>query len=557
MKNHKTKLLTKKRWLQGFILGCLSTMFSAIPASGAERISLSSPLGEFTVSVSSLEEYAKTGKIDEELGFYAQFVKPEEMTKLREALQLRVDLSPVMISQFLYSSIGATSLKFFGGLIQTESHLNGFYALRSALVLAAADKDGLNLINVLKKFPSSTIRVSSTQAFTLFGVFTQFLDKTDKVSKLIEEESETEGNAQPFVNKNPEIDLQKKGNFTWQKETLSFNDNRRNRSFIGDLYLPQSPSPVPVLIISHGVADNRKTFAYLGEYLASYGFAVVAIEHPGSNTEQLQNLFLGAAREPVETNEFVDRPQDVSFVIDGLTNLNQNNPQIKDKLNLQEIGIIGHSFGGYTALALAGAKFNFGKLKQECRTDNYNLNAANASLFLQCLALNLPVNVEYKIEDKRIKAVFAMNPAIGSIFGEKGLSNIKLPIMLLGGSDDAVTPHLLEQVCPFTWLKTPDKYLVKIQGGTHVYDNQGIGGGAVPVPSPIANPDPLLSQKYVQITSLAFAKTYVANDPQYRQFLTPSYIQTISKPPLPIHLLRSLTAKQLSEKIKYSCPSGE
>ncbi|NJL10159.1 MAG: alpha/beta hydrolase [Calothrix sp. SM1_7_51] len=126
MKNHKTKLLTKKNWLQGFILGCLSTMFSAIPAFGAERISVSSPLGEFTVSVSSLEEYAKTGKIDEELGFYAQFVKPEEMGKFREALQSRIDLTPVMISQFLYSSIGATSLQFFGDLIQTESRLNGF-----------------------------------------------------------------------------------------------------------------------------------------------------------------------------------------------------------------------------------------------------------------------------------------------------------------------------------------------------------------------------------------------------------------------------------------------
>ncbi|NJL10161.1 MAG: alpha/beta fold hydrolase [Calothrix sp. SM1_7_51] len=359
---------------------------------------------------------------------------------------------------------------------------------------------------------------------------------------MIEEESDAEAKAQPFVNNNSGLDLREKGSFIWQKETLNFNDNTRKRDFIGDLYLPQSQAPVPVLIISHGVADNRNTFAYLGEYLASYGFAVVALEHPGSNTQQFQNLLLGAAKEAVETPEFIDRPQDVSFVINELTSLNQNSPQIKDKLNLQQIGIIGHSFGGYTALAIAGAKFDFAKLKRECRADNYNLNAANASLLLQCLALNLPANVDYKLQDKRIKAVFVMNPSIGSIFGEKGLSAIELPVMLLGGSDDAVTPHLLEQVCPFTWLKTPDKYLVKIQGGTHVYDNQGLAG-AVPLPSPLANPDPLLSQKYIQIMTLAFAKTYVANDPQYRQFLSPSYVQTISKPSLPIQLVRLLTAK--------------
>jgi predicted dienelactone hydrolase len=550
----------------GFIFGSLSAIFSAMPVLGAERISISSPLGEFTIPVSSLETYAETGKIDDELGYYARFVKPEELGKLREILNSRVDLTPVIISQFLYSSIGETSLQFLGGLIQTESRLNGFYALRSSLILASAEKEGLNVLNVLKRFPSPTIRVSSAQAFTVFSVFTQLLEKTQKATMLISEQSKIEVAGQELMKASLNVDLGKPGEVKWQKQTFNFIDDKRNRTVITDLYLPEINSPAPVLIISHGVGDNRRTFAYLGEHLASHGFAVVALEHPASNTEQLQNLIQGAAREVVETREFIDRPLDVSFVLDELTRLNQSNflnqsnssnesnPPLEKRLDLEKIGILGHSFGGYTAFALGGAEFNFKQLQQECRADNSNLSLANVSLLLQCLALELPQKDKYNLQDKRIRAVFAMNPAISGIFGEAGVSQIQVPVMLFGGTDDAVTPALVEQICPFTWLKVNDKYLAQIRGGTHVYDNSGFASGAVPVPSVIASPNPELARRYVKIMSLAFAKTYIAQEYQYQSFLNATYAETISEPSLPIKLVRSLTKAQLSEKLKFSCP---
>ncbi len=553
-----------KKWLAkfifGFIFGSMSTVFSAIPALGAERISISSPLGEFTIPVSSLETYAETGKVDDELGYYAQFVKPEELGKLREILKSRVDLTPVIISQFLYSSIGETSLQFLGGLIQTESRLNGFYALRSSLILASTEKEGLNVLNVLKRFPSPTIRVSTAQAFTVFSVFTQLLEKTQKGTMLISEQSKTEVAGQELMKASPNVDLAKPGEVRWQKQTFNFIDDKRNRTVITDLYLPEINSPAPVIVISHGVGDNRRTFAYLGEHLASHGFVVVALEHPASNTQQLQNLIQGAAREVVETSEFIDRPLDVSFVLDEITRLNQSsspnqsNSPLEKRLNLEQIGILGHSFGGYTAFALGGAEFNFKQLQQECRADNANLSLANVSLLLQCLALELPQKDKYNLQDKRIRAVFAMNPAISGIFGEAGVSQIQVPVMLFGGTDDAVTPALVEQICPFTWLKSNDKYLAQIRGGTHVYDNSGFASGAVPVPSVIASPNPELARRYVKIMSLAFAKTYIAQESQYQSFLNATYAETISEPSLPIKLVRSLTKAQLSEKLKFSCP---
>ncbi|MGH7998865.1 MAG: hypothetical protein ACREPR_05410 [Brasilonema sp.] len=56
--------------------------------------------------------------------------------------------------------------------------------------------------------------------------------------------------------------------------------------------------------------------------------------------------------------------------------------------------------------------------------------------------------------------------------------------------------------------------------------------------------------------SLAFAKTYVAGELEYRNYLTPSYVETISQLPLPLKLVRSLSAKQLSLRQNLSCPGS-
>ncbi|GAB1541467.1 alpha/beta hydrolase [Scytonema sp. NUACC21] len=531
-------------------------MLTVIPALGAERVSFSSNLGEFSISVTSLETYAREGKKDGELSFYAQHIPPQKLAKLRSVLGYRVELTPLMVAQLLYSSMGEQLLQYLGELIRTDSRLNGFYALRASLILAAADPEGLTLVNVLKKLPSPTIRINSTLAFEIVDVFDSLIHQTDKATALIEQQSQIEAIASQSVNLAQPINLQLPGLVKWRKETLAFKDHIRSRSFVTDLYLPQQASPAPVLVISHGFGSDRKDFAYLAQHLVSHGFAVAAVEHPGSNNQQLQSLLKGAVKEAVEAKEFINRPQDISYLLDELQRLNQSSPSIQGRLNLQQVGVLGHSFGGYTALALAGAKLNFEQLKQECRVDNFNLNAANVSLLLQCLALNLPDKAHYPLQDKRIRAVFAMNPVISGIFGQKGLSQVRVPVMLVAGSHDAVTPALVEQICPFTWLTSDNKYLLKIQGGTHVYDNQEFAS-AFPIPDKLANPNPALTRRYLKAMSLAFAKTHVAGQSEYRDYLNPSYAESISQSPLPLRFVRSLTATQLSPTQNLSCPGAQ
>jgi Alpha/beta hydrolase of unknown function (DUF1400) len=139
--------------------------FPTMPALGAERISMFYGPLQFSLSVSALESYAKTGKINDDLAFYTNFLNPQDLDIFRQALLYREDVSPFTISQFLYSTKGENGLKKIGELIQTESRQNGFYAIRAAVILAADDPEGLTLLNVMHYYPSNSIHINLSKIF--------------------------------------------------------------------------------------------------------------------------------------------------------------------------------------------------------------------------------------------------------------------------------------------------------------------------------------------------------------------------------------------------------
>ncbi|MCG6134481.1 MAG: alpha/beta hydrolase [Nostoc sp. LLA-1] len=554
-----------KKFLRSLSLGLLSVFFTAAPGLGAERISFFyPPFGEFSLSVDALETFAKEGEITDELAFYASRANPEQLAQLRELLQQRFDVSPTLVSQVTYSPIGEDLIRRMGDLLLTESRQNGFYALRGALILAAAEPEGLTVLNFLRRFPSPRVRLNFTAGLRIVDELSQVLEKRDRAVTWLQQEAlratlataalnKEDANAQGDFSQQP--DLRSPGEFSWQRLEFIFNDRSRDRTFPTDIYLPEAnsttsqeslSSPFPLIVISHGVASDRSTLAYLAEHLASYGFAVAVLEHPGSNAERVQRYLTGLAG-PLEAEEFIDRPLDITFLLDELEIMVKTNPLLQGKLNLQQVGAIGHSFGGYTVLTLAGAKINFEQLQQDCLPSN---STFNLSLFLQCQVteLDAPNN---QLQDDRIKAVLAMNPLASSIFGETGMSQIQIPVMLVGSSQDIATPILSEQVRPFTWLTNPNKYLALIENATHfsVIAEPTSDNDVLPIPAALLGPDRAPAYDYVRSLSVAFWKTHLLNHPEYRAYLQPSYAKYISQDSLKLTLLQSLSADQLNQAL--------
>lgn len=549
----KINLLGKpRRWVRmALLLGALPISVLPTPVLAAERIYASYSVLERSISVDALETYAKEGKLDEDLAVYARYLTPQQLAQLRRVLLARADLSAVAISQFLYTPVGETLLQRLGQVIQTESRQPGFYALRGALILAAADPEGLTLLNVLRKFPTRSIRIDLSRSLKIAEQLKDLVNQTNQEIAQIKQQSTAAATTPQTVDFSQLPDLRRRGRFSWNKQTLKLNDKTRDRVFLTDVYLPQqkaekfSPQS-PVIVISHGLGSERTSFEYLAQHLASYGFAVAVPEHPGSSAEQLRSLLAGRAYTVAEPNEFINRPLDIKYLLNQLARLDASNSSFQ--LNLQQVGVIGQSFGGYTALALAGASLNFDQLQKDCEDLN---ESWNVSLLLQCRVLELP-RTQYNLSDSRVKAAIAINPITSSIFGEASLSKIKVPVMIVSSSDDTVAPALSEQIKPFSWLTTPQKYLAVIERGTHFSTIGETNPATDPfiLPAQVIGPSPAIARGYMNALSLAFLQTYVAKAPQYRPYLSATYAQDISQQPLNLSLVQSLPASPLIQSFK-------
>lgn len=119
-------------------------------------------------------------------------------------------------------------------------------------------------------------------------------------------------------------------------------------------------STYPLVILNHGYKSSRIYHTSQAEYLASHGYIVSAIDHTYST---FATVFPGGRFTTMKTDEYLIREteyrdnvgevwtDDVAFVLDQFERINIGQiPTIfENKLDLNHIGVFGHSFGGATA----------------------------------------------------------------------------------------------------------------------------------------------------------------------------------------------------------------
>ena len=192
-------------------------------------------------------------------------------------LSRKIEFNPIAIYKFSNSPIGEIVLKNIGTAIKSDLNLNGFLALRGAILSAAFSDEGLTMVNMLSRFSHDTIHLDTAVVLRCLEDSSTLLQKKESIVANIKRQSQESQPQQPSAT-NSTIDPSTSGALSWKKETIKFRNPKRSRNSVFDLYLPQSDrqngQPFPLIVISHGLASNRTTFAYLGEHLASQGFAV-------------------------------------------------------------------------------------------------------------------------------------------------------------------------------------------------------------------------------------------------------------------------------------------
>ncbi|MBX3608081.1 MAG: hypothetical protein KF788_22600 [Piscinibacter sp.] len=115
---------------------------------------------------------------------------------------------------------------------------------------------------------------------------------------------------------------------------------------------PVGNAPCALVIHSHGLGGNRAGGAAWGEAWQAAGFAVLHLQHPGSDTDTLREGGLRALRQAAGAEAYVQRIADAHFVLDEIERRRSDGPW--RRVRPEAIGFSGHSFGARLTQALAG-----------------------------------------------------------------------------------------------------------------------------------------------------------------------------------------------------------
>jgi predicted dienelactone hydrolase len=182
----------------------------------------------------------------------------------------------------------------------------------------------------------------------------------------------------------------------------------------------------PLVIFSHGAGGNGSLYAWFGEYLASHGYLVAMVYHFRANTYDSSALYV--------RNRIWQRPRDLSLDISHL---------LQDKvwgshINPSQIGVAGHSQGGFTSLWIGGARVNPDLFVR------YQRGWKNNETVPAYIREQMSVDAEpaRDVRDDRVRAAFAMAPGDIRGFGmdEAGLREMSIPAYLIVGAGDTTTP---------------------------------------------------------------------------------------------------------------------
>lgn len=195
---------------------------------------------------------------------------------------------------------------------------------------------------------------------------------------------------------------------------------------------PAAAGEHPLVVLSHGFGGNWSNQTWLASALAHKGYIVAAVNHPGTTSGD---------RRPEAAAPLWQRPADLSRAIDAV----MAQPEQFGRVAKQRVAVVGHSLGGWTALAIAGARFDPERFAEDCSvhpqlgscTVYQQINPARTSASKARLAADL--------SDKRVTAIVSLDLGLSRGFTDDSLAAIAVPILVIAaGAPSAEMPAALE-----------------------------------------------------------------------------------------------------------------
>lgn len=178
----------------------------------------------------------------------------------------------------------------------------------------------------------------------------------------------------------------------------------------------------PLIMISHGLGGSWMNQIWLASALSKQGYIVASPNHPGTSSDNMNRTI---------AQNMLERPKDISQTI---TNL------LLDKtfslaINAKNIAIIGHSYGGWTAIEAIGGLFSTKQFNRHCKVLPDSISCVIFKKQMQGLSNH---NVHFKLnkimQDKRIKTAIILDTSFSYGFTPTSLAKINIPVLIISSS---------------------------------------------------------------------------------------------------------------------------
>lgn len=228
----------------------------------------------------------------------------------------------------------------------------------------------------------------------------------------------------------------------------------------------RSASPYPLVILSPGFSIGSAAYGWLAEHLASYGFVVISPDH-SENLDPENQLWRAA----------ITRPQDILAVLAYADEQTGSGGAFEGLIDTERVAVVGHSYGGYTALAAAGARIDTDSFEAHCQRA-YEEGDPSAWL---CDALlphvadmadlagldSIPEGLWPVWADPRVDAAVSL-AGDAFFFGETGLAEITVPVMAIGGTADQDSPYMWGTHPTYEYVSSPAKVRIALGDAAHM-----------------------------------------------------------------------------------------
>jgi predicted dienelactone hydrolase len=443
--------LAGRRWRVGAALaGLVATvlpMAAGSPARALEEVVVRVPLVEtgFTLKVSELTslEALQNGTSD-----LAELDRATDGALGRQVWEVLNQPVPLTLTRIVDGSVGSPLVEQALLVLSTIGKVEGQppdltgATLRQALDRASATGD-LTLLNLIRAIPGQRLSLDLVQAK---AIALRMVDQRDEADRLLTTLPPAPPPAAPLA-----------PNAATTTRTLQLTVAHRKEPLQVVVVEPEARGNGRLVLISHGLWDDPKSFVGWGRLLASRGYTVILPRHPGSDSSQQVAVLNGQAPPPTP-RELSLRPLDLKAVLDQANTLG-----LRNTVDSQQVVIFGHSWGGTTVLQLAGARPTDAALVKLCgdvKAPNRNL-----SWTLQCSWIS-GVN-QAAISDKRVIAAAAVSPPASLLFPRGSGIDLTARVLMVSGSRDWVVPPDPEAIDPVRSAKPRGHQLVLVKGGDH------------------------------------------------------------------------------------------